>query len=112
VTPDLKATPFGTDVNILQENLPDIIAAAQCYLGWQEALRNGARLVAQEIRCWPVCPGDFPGTSIRPSEANQFSATHLVPTQSGGFRIFLTLLNLGGNWESVRRWRFPRWQPQ
>jgi hypothetical protein len=33
----------------LQEGIPDAIPAAACYLGWQESLRNLARLVEPEI---------------------------------------------------------------
>lgn len=50
VTVTLKAVSVGTELNITQENLPDVIPAAQCYLGWQESLRNLARLVEPEIR--------------------------------------------------------------
>lgn len=51
VTVTLKAVQCGTELQIVQENLPDMIPAAQCYLGWQESLRNLARLVEPEIRC-------------------------------------------------------------
>lgn len=50
VTVNLTATTAGTELNIVQENLPDAIPAAQCYLGWQESLRNLARLVEPDIR--------------------------------------------------------------
>ena len=50
VTVSMKAVPCGTELTILQENLPDAIPAAQCYLGWQESLRNLARLVEPDIR--------------------------------------------------------------
>jgi hypothetical protein len=36
-------------VNITQEGVPDIIPVEACYLGWQESLRNLARLVEPEI---------------------------------------------------------------
>ena len=39
----------GTEVNIVQEGLPDVIPLEACYLGWQESLRNLARLVEPEI---------------------------------------------------------------
>jgi hypothetical protein len=39
----------GTELNIVQEGLPDMIPPEACYLGWQESLRNLARLVEPEI---------------------------------------------------------------
>ncbi len=49
VTVTLKKTAFGTDINIVQEGLPDVIPVEACYLGWQESLRNLAKLVEPEI---------------------------------------------------------------
>jgi uncharacterized protein YndB with AHSA1/START domain len=49
VTVDLKQVSVGTDVSIVQEGIPDLIPAEACYLGWQESLRNLARLVEPEI---------------------------------------------------------------
>jgi uncharacterized protein YndB with AHSA1/START domain len=49
VTVTLKAVSCGTDVNITQEGIPDVIPTEACYLGWQESLRNLARLVEPEI---------------------------------------------------------------
>lgn len=49
VTVTLKAVLVGTELNIVQENLPDAIPVEACYLGWQESLRNLARLVEPEI---------------------------------------------------------------
>lgn len=49
VTVTLKAVSVGTDVSIVQEGIPDLIPADACYLGWQESLRNLARLVEPEI---------------------------------------------------------------
>ena len=49
VTVTLKPVSVGTDVNIVQEGLPDVIPVEACYLGWQESLRNLARLVEPEI---------------------------------------------------------------
>jgi hypothetical protein len=45
----LKAVSVGTEVNIAQEGVPDLIPAEACYLGWQESLRKLARLVEPEI---------------------------------------------------------------
>ncbi len=49
VTVTLKKASLGTEVNIVQEGLPDVIPLAACYLGWQESLRNLANLVEPEI---------------------------------------------------------------
>ena len=49
VTVTLKAVSVGTEVNIVQEGVPDVIPLEGCYLGWQESLRNVARLVEPEI---------------------------------------------------------------
>ena len=49
VTVTLKPVVVGTEVNIVQEGLPDVIPVEACYLGWQDSLRNLARLVEPEI---------------------------------------------------------------
>ena len=49
VTVTLKAVSCGTELDIVQEGLPDVIPVEACYLGWQESLRNLARLVEPEI---------------------------------------------------------------
>lgn len=49
VTIDLKQVSCGTEVNITQEGVPDIIPAEACYLGWQESLALLAKLVEAEI---------------------------------------------------------------
>ena len=49
VTVTLSKALVGTELTIVQEGLPDAIPAAACYLGWQESLRNLARLVEPEI---------------------------------------------------------------
>ncbi|HUO44812.1 MAG TPA: SRPBCC family protein [Burkholderiales bacterium] len=49
VTVTLKKVPLGTELNIVQEGLPDVIPPEACYLGWQESLRNLAQLVEPEI---------------------------------------------------------------
>jgi hypothetical protein len=45
----LKQVSVGTELNIVQEGLPDVIPLEACYLGWQESLRNLAKLVEPEI---------------------------------------------------------------
>jgi uncharacterized protein YndB with AHSA1/START domain len=49
VTVTLKPVSVGTELNIVQEGLPDLIPVEACYLGWQDSLRNLARLVEPEI---------------------------------------------------------------
>lgn len=49
VTVVLKQVSVGTELTIVQEGVPDVIPLEQCYLGWQESLRNLARLVEPEI---------------------------------------------------------------
>ena len=45
----LKAVSVGTELNIVQEGLPDVIPTEACYLGWQESLTLLAKLVEAEI---------------------------------------------------------------
>ena len=45
VTVELRKVLVGTEVSIVQEGIPDAIPVEACYLGWQESLRNLARLV-------------------------------------------------------------------
>ena len=49
VTVSLKKVSVGTEVEITQSGLPEVIPVEACYLGWQESLRNLARLVEPEI---------------------------------------------------------------
>ncbi|WP_315926740.1 SRPBCC family protein [Mesorhizobium sp. SP-1A] len=49
VTVSLKKVSVGTELNIEQAGIPDLIPAEACYLGWQDSLRNLARLVEPEI---------------------------------------------------------------
>lgn len=49
VTVTLKPVFCGTEVNILQEGIPDLIPLEMCYLGWQESLAQLATLVEPEI---------------------------------------------------------------
>lgn len=49
VTIDLKKVSVGTEINIAQEGLPEVIPVEACYLGWQESLNQLARLVEPEI---------------------------------------------------------------
>ncbi len=45
----LKKVLVGTEIKILQENIPSVIPAEMCYLGWQESLEKLAKLVEPEI---------------------------------------------------------------
>lgn len=50
VTITLKAVSCGTELNIVQEGIPDVIPVEMCHLGWQESLALLALLVEPEIR--------------------------------------------------------------
>lgn len=39
----------GTEIKILQENIPSVIPAEMCYLGWQESLEKLKKLVEPNI---------------------------------------------------------------
>jgi len=45
----LKQVSVGTELNIVQEGIPEAIPAEACYLGWQESLTLLAQLVEAEI---------------------------------------------------------------
>lgn len=45
----LRAVSCGTEIQIVQEGLPDVIPVEACYLGWQESLALLALLVEPEI---------------------------------------------------------------
>jgi uncharacterized protein YndB with AHSA1/START domain len=49
VTVSLKTVMCGTEVNIVQEGVPEVIPVEMCYLGWQESLEQLAKLVDPEI---------------------------------------------------------------
>jgi uncharacterized protein YndB with AHSA1/START domain len=49
VTVTLKAVSCGTELNVVQEGIPEVIPAEMCYLGWQESLEQLARLVEPQI---------------------------------------------------------------
>lgn len=48
-TIELKKVSCGTDLNITQEGIPDVIPPEMCYLGWQDSLVLLAKLVEPEI---------------------------------------------------------------
>lgn len=49
VTVTLKKAALGTELNIVQEGVPDVIPPEACYLGWQESLTLLAQLVEPNI---------------------------------------------------------------
>ena len=49
VTVRLKKVSVGTDVQIVQEGIPDVIPAEACVLGWQESLTLLTQLVEAAI---------------------------------------------------------------
>ena len=49
VTVSLRPVSCGTELSVVQEGIPEVIPVEACYLGWQESLRNLARLVEPEI---------------------------------------------------------------
>lgn len=49
VTVELKQVSCGTELNIVQEGVPEAIPAESCYLGWQESLALLTKLVEAEI---------------------------------------------------------------
>ncbi|HSZ74407.1 MAG TPA: SRPBCC family protein [Rhizomicrobium sp.] len=49
VTVTLKAVSVGTELNVVQEGVPDVIPLEGCYLGWQQSLKNLATLVEPDI---------------------------------------------------------------
>src|SRR5512134_820940 len=48
-TVSLKKVSCGTELNIVQEGIPEAIPPEACYLGWQESLTLLAKLVEAEI---------------------------------------------------------------
>ena len=49
VTVTLKKVSCGTEINITQEGIPDVIPPEMCYLGWQDSLILLAKLIEAEI---------------------------------------------------------------
>ena len=49
VTITLKKVSCGTELNIVQEGVPEVIPPEACYLGWQESLILLAKLVEPTI---------------------------------------------------------------
>lgn len=49
VTVTLKKVSCGTELNIVQAGIPEVIPLEMCYLGWQESLAQLANLVEPNI---------------------------------------------------------------
>ena len=49
VTITLKKVLVGTELNVVQEGVPDVIPVEACYMGWQQSLENLAKLVEPDI---------------------------------------------------------------
>lgn len=49
VTVEFKQVSCGTELNIVQEGVPEIIPAEACYLGWQESLTLLGQLVEASV---------------------------------------------------------------
>jgi uncharacterized protein YndB with AHSA1/START domain len=45
----LRPVMCGTEINVVQEGIPELIPAEMCYLGWQESLEQLAKLVEPQI---------------------------------------------------------------
>jgi uncharacterized protein YndB with AHSA1/START domain len=50
VTVLLKKVSVGTEVEITQAGVSDLIPPEACYLGWQESLKNLAKVVEPDIK--------------------------------------------------------------
>ena len=48
-TVNLKKVSCGTELNVVQEGIPEAIPVEMCYLGWQDSLAQLAKLVEPEI---------------------------------------------------------------
>jgi uncharacterized protein YndB with AHSA1/START domain len=48
-TVSLKAVSCGTELDVVQEGVPEMIPPEMCYLGWQESLDQLMKLVEPEI---------------------------------------------------------------
>jgi uncharacterized protein YndB with AHSA1/START domain len=48
-TVSLKQVSVGTELNVVQDGIPEAIPVEMCYLGWQESLAQLATLVEPQI---------------------------------------------------------------
>jgi uncharacterized protein YndB with AHSA1/START domain len=45
----LRAVSAGTDLEVVQEGIPEAIPVDQCYVGWQQSLAQLAKIVEPNI---------------------------------------------------------------
>jgi uncharacterized protein YndB with AHSA1/START domain len=50
VTITLTPVSCGTELQIVQEGVPDVVPVEQCYLGWQESLVLLGKLVEADVQ--------------------------------------------------------------
>lgn len=50
VTITFRPVSCGTDLEIVQEGLPELIPVEECYLGWQQSLNQLTQLVEPDIQ--------------------------------------------------------------
>lgn len=50
VTVTLRPVLCGTDFTVVQDGIPEMIPVEMCYLGWQESLKQLARLIEPDIK--------------------------------------------------------------
>lgn len=50
VTVSLRQVLCGTEMNVVQEGIPEAIPLEMCYLGWQESIAQLANLVEPDIK--------------------------------------------------------------
>lgn len=50
VTVNIRQVMCGTEVHVVQENIPTVIPVEMCYLGWQESLSKLANLIEPDIK--------------------------------------------------------------
>jgi uncharacterized protein YndB with AHSA1/START domain len=48
-TVELRKVSVGTELNVVQEGVPEVIPPEACYLGWQDSLTQLTKLVEAEI---------------------------------------------------------------
>jgi uncharacterized protein YndB with AHSA1/START domain len=49
VTVTFTKVSCGTELNVLQEGIPEVIPLESCYIGWQDSLKLLAQLVEAEV---------------------------------------------------------------
>ena len=49
VTVAFKKVSVGTELEVIQAGIPDVVPPEACYLGWQESLEQLSKLVVPEI---------------------------------------------------------------